>query len=87
MTATFATAADAYTPDQLGHVTRFAAGLVQTAREAIGLGDDAIDEALASYAYVAAPHFMTVAAMRSVVDAARKLALVQEREAGNPNVL
>ena len=82
-------ATDTYTSDQLSHITRFAAGLLQTAREAIdlGYGDDSTDEALVAYAFQAAPYFISVAEMRSMVDQARKLSLDEARAAGHPNVL
>lgn len=78
-----------YTPEELSRITRFAAGLLTTAREAIdeGLGDDSTDERLADYAYYAAPYFLTVAEMRSMTEQARKLSLREARDAGHPNVL
>lgn len=78
-----------YTAEQLSHITRFAAGLLTTAREAIdiGLGDDSTDERLADYAYHAAPYFLSVAEMRSMTEQARTLSLDEARAAGHPNVL
>jgi hypothetical protein len=78
-----------YTPAELSQIATFAAGLVQTAREALdmGLGDDSSWDMLSAYAFSAAPHFITVAEMRDMCEQASKRVLTVAREAGHPNVL
>lgn len=78
-----------YTPAERDQLAAFAAGLIRVAREAIddGLGDDSTDERLSAYSYQAAPHFVSVAVMRSMTEQARQMSLDEARAAGHPNVL
>ncbi|MDI9598678.1 MAG: hypothetical protein QM323_04155 [Acidobacteriota bacterium] len=77
------------TPDELDQIAAFATSLAQTAREALdlGLGDNSSWEMLSTYAFDAAPHFITVAEMRDMCERATALVLSEARKAGHPNVL